>query len=156
MFIVGFSVIYNIPKFFEIEVVSTVPIIPKNIANVSRNHGLFDTLEEQLEPQDLNTTSKKLGYRFAPTALIRNPYYYQIYLVGLNLVFNGLIPFVVLITLNILILKQVRKQNHLEEQSYHSSVVTREAAVITSHSIEQGLITNSIYNYKCLQGHHCF
>ena len=149
--IIGFSVIYNIPKFFELEAVSTIPLAFEDNENGFTNHEFSSTLEveedeeEEAHPQNLNITSKKLGYRIAPTALMRNPYYYQIYTVGLNLVFNGLIPFVFLITLNILILKQVKKQNHLEEQSYHSSIATREGTIITSHSREQGLITNNIF-----------
>ena len=174
-FIICFSGIYNVPKFFEIEAVSTIQTHYEDTGNISIATKLSDSFKEQLNykeitilknitsespeeefiPQDYtslqNTTSEyMLGYKMAPTALMRNPCYYKIYLVGLNLIFNGLIPFVALITLNSLILKEYReKYKHLEEPSKHDvSVVTREGTTTSRHSRKQGAFWSNIYKQE--------
>ena len=43
------------------------------------------------------------------TNLRQNPYYYKLYLIYMNLVFNGLIPLVTLITLNSLVYRKLKK-----------------------------------------------
>ena len=46
--------------------------------------------------------------RIEQTYIRNNPYYYSIYIIGLNLVFNGLIPFASIIILNALLYKQLK------------------------------------------------
>ena len=48
------------------------------------------------------------------TPLRANPLYYSVYIIGLNFIFNGLLPFTLIISLNVLLYKQLkisRKQN---------------------------------------------
>ena len=48
------------------------------------------------------------NYEFELTELRKNKYYYIIYIVGLSLIFNGLIPFAVIISLNVLLYRQLK------------------------------------------------
>ena len=80
--ILSFSIFYNVPKFFEME--STTTLEEKNGTNMS-----FPQI--------------KL------TELRANPYYYQMYSLCSNFIINGIIPFALLIVLNVLITKKLRK-----------------------------------------------
>ena len=54
------------------------------------------------------------GYEVNYSSLRKNKYYYSIYTIGCNFVFNGLIPFSIIISLNSLLyrrLKQIWKEN---------------------------------------------
>ena len=136
-FIVSFSILYNIPKFFEIEPVSTNLVVCKANQSISDIDNGMDT---RAELQKNNITYRKLGYRIAPTTLMRNPIYYQVYLAGLNIVFNGLIPFFLIILLNFFILKQLIKQNALEGVSpHHRKISSRKNTVTSLHSMLQGI-----------------
>ena len=141
-FIVCFSIVYNIPKFFEIEPVSTKLVLCKVNQSISEVDIGMDT---KAEVEENNITYRKLGYRIGPTTLMRNPIYNQIYLAGLNIVFNGLIPFFLIIILNSFILRQLIRQNSLEEVSPHRKISSRKNTVTSLHSMLQGI--NKIYIY---------
>ena len=81
--IVIFSVLYNAPKFFELEAIVVV--------------GNSTTTNSS------NTSSTLLH----PTHLRTDPLYIKIYLIYLNLVVHGIIPFILLIGLNIHVYRKV-------------------------------------------------
>jgi hypothetical protein len=82
--ILCFSVIYNIPKFFEL----------KWADSNNNNTHINDSTE--------------LKNNIVPTDMRTNQIYFQVYFVWCNFIVNGIIPFILLITLNILILNQLR------------------------------------------------
>ena len=128
--IVCFSVVYNIPKFFEIEPLSITPSSVDTHYNLSIYNSTNDQMEKHLLQANNNSSiSLKLGYRIAPTSLIRNPYYYQIYLVGFNIAFNGIVPFLVLTSLNALILEKLVQQNALERHETFQSIPSQKVSV---------------------------
>ena len=138
--IVSFSTLYNIPKFFEIQPLSTTQIVFKEEKNVST---ICNNTDDKTHPQQgQNVTSVKLGYRIALTPLMHNPYYYNIYVAGLNIVFNGLIPFILLITLNTLILRRLIAKSKLEKQGSCRSTRTRKETVTSISSTFQGALMN--------------
>ena len=83
--ILSFSVIYNIPKFFELKWADS---IGNNTAHIN--------------------DSSELKNNIVPTDMRTDPIYFQVYYVWCNFITNGIIPFIVLITLNILILNQLK------------------------------------------------
>ena len=85
--ILVFSMIYNIPRFFELEVVEMA-------AGVSR---------------DPHATTPKPSYSLEHTPMRVNYYYNSIYRGWLNLFVTAIIPFIVLITLNVLIFKRLKQ-----------------------------------------------
>ena len=80
--IVAFSILYRIPKFFELE---------------------WTTRRE--ERNGTNVTFPQIKV----TELRTNPYYFQIYYLWSDFIINGIIPFMLLIVLNVLIFKELRK-----------------------------------------------
>jgi len=139
-----FSIVYNIPKFFEVEAVlilkqpTTEPLAEEEeehtnttsyVSMLSATTDSYLTMSKNRTTSYIsaaNETQRKLtnsvstksgvvllsGYRMAPTSLMLNLQYYQIYLVWLNFIFNGLIPFLVLIVLNLLMLKKLKTQTY--------------------------------------------
>ena len=85
--IIAFSILYNIPRFFELEVVEMAAGVPR-------------------DPQE---TTPKPDYSLEYTPMRVNYYYNSIYRGWLNLFVTAIIPFVVLITLNVLIFKTLKK-----------------------------------------------
>ena len=78
--LVAFAILYNTPKFFELQV-----IVPGD---------------------DLNGTIAE-KYDIAATDLRLNGYYYKIYLMWMNFLLMGLGPFVVLVVLNALSVREL-------------------------------------------------
>ncbi len=96
--LVAFSVLYNIPKFFELK---------------TRVPGSSDSYERlaELNSTVLNGTmspDQEDRYDIYPTPLRLNPYYYKYYCMWLNFFLMGLGPFVLLITLNVLTFKELK------------------------------------------------
>jgi len=99
--ILGFAVIYNSPKFFELKVITEV-------SNSSSSNFSNVTSESQiLEPNQHMTT------RIRPTPLRLEPLYIRFYLIYANLVIHGVTPLVLLIALNIAIYRQIRRLGSL-------------------------------------------
>ena len=80
--ILVFSILYNVPKFFELG--------RTNAGSITQIHHSYELLNY-----------------VAPTEMRNNPIYFHIYFVWCNLIFNGIIPFILLITLNILTLNEL-------------------------------------------------
>ena len=94
-----FAIIYNIPKFFELTVNSE-----HNVTNTSMNKdGFINNLVRSMDENDTLDVGEKIG----PTSLRLHPLYIKVYLIYLNLITHGIIPFVLLIVLNISIYRQV-------------------------------------------------
>ena len=55
-------------------------------------------------------------YSIVPTLMRLNNHYYTIYCIWLNFIFNGMGPFIVLITLNSLMLIQLKKMTAENDQ----------------------------------------
>ena len=51
----------------------------------------------------------KFEYEVELTSLRKNKYYYTIYIIGLNLLFNGVIPYAIIVVLNILLYNRLKK-----------------------------------------------
>ena len=98
--IVLFSLIYNTTRFFEHRMeYNDLDDMKSNMTIPIQNDGDY--------PQNY-------GYEIKSTSLRRNKYYYSIYTIGCNFVFNGLIPFTIIISLNSLLykrLKQIWREN---------------------------------------------
>lgn len=81
----AFAILYNTPKFFELQV-----IVPGD------------------EQPDMNgTITIAERYDIAATDLRLNGYYYKIYLMWMNFLLMGLGPFVVLVVLNALSVREL-------------------------------------------------
>ena len=81
--ILAFSVLYNFPKFFEL------------------GWAIHDNATQ------ISNSSEVPNY-VVPTDLRQNQIYFQVYFVWSNFILNGIVPFILLITLNVLILNQLR------------------------------------------------
>ena len=56
----------------------------------------------------------KFQYEVELSMLRKNKYYYTIYIVGLNFVFNGILPFSLIIVMNALLYKQLKLNVNIE------------------------------------------
>ena len=89
LFLVAFAIMYNIPKFFEIEC--------KEITELLEDGNVLNYIQKDY-----------------PTKMRTNTYYYQIYLKWLSLLLKAIGPFVLLIALNALIVRELaRSSNNL-------------------------------------------
>ena len=79
--LVAFAILYNVPKFFELRVV------------VPGDSGQNGTIVDE--------------YDIAATDLRLNSYYYKVYLMWMNFLLMGLGPFVVLVVLNALSVREL-------------------------------------------------
>lgn len=98
--IVLFSLLYNTTRFFEYRMEY------QDFAEKLSNGSILEQNNSQL--------IQNYGYEVKETLLRQNKYYYTIYTIGCNFVFNGLIPFSIIISLNSLLyrrLKQIWKEN---------------------------------------------
>ena len=57
------------------------------------------------------------------TSLRQNPLYYKVYVIYMNLVFNGLIPLVSLVTLNSLVYRKLKQFSQSAESSMRNQSV---------------------------------
>ena len=132
--IVLFSVLYNLTRFFEMRTKFIEIHEEDYLYNVTKNNETFYSHAQQTglysstsiigdnnstiksdnyTAEDIPITaenmknSQEYKYEFELTSLRKNKYYYSIYIIGLNFIFNGLIPFAVIIILNVLLYKQL-------------------------------------------------
>ena len=92
--IVLFSILYNTTRYFEYrmeysdldEMKSNMSILGQNDGDITHNY----------------------GYEVTYTSLRKNKYYYSIYTIGCNFVFNGLVPFSIIISLNSLLYRRLK------------------------------------------------
>ena len=91
--IIAFSILYNIPRFFELKVQPMAIGMPRTTTGSTPVEK-----EEDLDPM----------YSIEHTALREDYYYNSIYRGWMNLIITAIIPFIVLITLNSLIFKKLK------------------------------------------------
>lgn len=105
--------IYNMPKFFELE----TGIRPTNDTSPYR-------------------------YTIEPTPMRVNEYYIKIYCIWMNFIFMGLIPFCLLIVLNLLTVRSLIKASTAESQSKKNEVALAKVSLsivfvfILCHSVK--------------------
>ena len=132
-----FSLIYNVPRFFEMrtQIIEAPNTRQLNITTINFNEKKEISTVKKLFPgmnttrnKDLDEASENLGttsdallttdtslieaniiYNLELTKLRNNRYYYSIYTIGLNLVLMGICPFVLIITLNVLMYRQLMR-----------------------------------------------
>ena len=133
--ILVFSVVYNIPRFFEIK---TVKIHPYNNGTSTNDPPEISTfLNDSSDSRISSDTTKSnegedevfdkfkkhsmqnytedetfFQYSFEATELRQNVNYYGVYHIGCAIIFQFIIPLLVLIIANILILRQLIKHNN--------------------------------------------
>ena len=137
--IIFFAVLYNIPKFFEVstsfEQCNFKTSNDNNVFTVSysssycqmdyfsRNKPIeaqFLAHQNDSEPSEASFVNESIKvindstlqwyrYEVVPSAMRLNSLYVQVYAVYLNLLVNGILPFALVITLNILILRELQK-----------------------------------------------
>lgn len=81
--ILAFSILFNVPRFFELSWVDA-----GNKTQIGHSYELLNYVE--------------------PTDMRNNPIYVQVYFVWCNFIFSGVLPFLLLITLNVSVLNQLR------------------------------------------------
>ena len=115
--IVIFSIVYNVPKFFELY---AMPCMVKEIKN-GAVEGLRDESTKEVikvsnftsscfQEAQFKTTNEGVQlvqYFILPTMLRLNTNYYSIYGIWMNLIFMGTLPVITLIILNTMILKSL-------------------------------------------------
>ena len=109
--IVVFSISYNLPKFFETKTTALV------------------------DETDMNKTS----FAIEATDLRLNKGYYNIYTIWMNFIFMGVLPFLLLMVLNILTLKSVVKQ--IRHMGKAPSVL--QSNIQRSNNIKRQLLLNN-------------
>ena len=95
--------------------------------SVRKSHAIQNCTTPNTTETALPDTSPIYQYEFVPSELRQNPYYFQFYAVYANVVVNGVIPFALLIVLNLLIIRGLRNIKN----------ATKDAAVPTK-SLTQG------------------
>ena len=133
--IVLFSVLYNMPRFFELRTkyIESDEDVSFNVTKSNEtfyshgqeNHLYNETNLSYLFPSNstqqdnkytteyISTTTDNIqnnrgyNYGFELTSMRQNKYYVSIYIIGLNFIVHGLIPFPVIITLNALLYREL-------------------------------------------------
>jgi hypothetical protein len=122
-----FSFLYNIPKFFELKT-SYPPDLTLNNVTTNETSVIVDYIHntstisyiETDDPNFYNETEEfgnPYDYGILPTDLRLNTHYYNIYCMWLNFILMGLGPYVILITLNTLMLlrlKEMQREREIE------------------------------------------
>ena len=123
--IVIFSILYNIPKFFEMSAVHnlchlnqtefqdirTIKITSEICESSFRNQKRWNDFpfnytsknDMEISEEDVNASISLNTYSIQPSNLRFNLVYVQVYTVYSNLIINGMIPFSLVIILNVLI-----------------------------------------------------
>ena len=110
-----------------------------SMANLQLQNETYNSGENNSARWIETTNPKKIQYKVELTVLRKNKYYYTIYIIGLNFVFNGLIPFSLIITMNTLLYSQLKII--VNSQSYRSS---RFMSAASSHILNQSLVEDNI------------
>ena len=137
--LVSFSILYNLPKFFELDTF---------VCEDSLKH------EEHIKNNALPRHNVSDSF-YTPTAMRKNEHYKQIYLTGMNIVFMGIGPGLILITLNGLTLISLAK--HQATQRYSGTTVNLAkislAIVFTSILFHSVKWVPTVYEFVDLDGY---
>ena len=136
--VAAFSIIYNIPKFFELTTETHTYTEHSNITSLaSPNQTELDypeaeekSVEETEKIKKVKVFNIEIIYLtndqmlvVVGTSLRQNPYYYKVYVIYMNLVLNGLIPLVSLVILNILVYLRLRDFSQCVDTSMRNQSV---------------------------------
>jgi len=125
--IVLFSVVYNLPKFLELHVI-TLYKTGAGPSNLTVTNGSLPLQGDRAHPyqtseENIYNGSLEVFEKIEPTPLRLNPLYIKVYLIYMNFIIHGIIPFITLILMNISIYKKVRM---MQLQPRHGVVQQRE------------------------------
>ena len=139
--VILFSVIYNLPKFFEIEttIYHSGPTMESELDNITTN-----VRKEFVQEMINNSFHEDIIYGIKPTPLRINLNYISIYLIWINFILMCIVPFTVLITLCSLTLKGMKK--HLRQQASLKMNLTLAAAYSMERRASEGNIVYSTEN----------
>jgi len=84
----------------------------------------------------------KFEYKIELTLLRIDKYYYIIYIIALNFVFNGLLPFSLIIIMNILLYKELKTKSNTGPKVTHLSVTHSVVSAATGVGANQTLLKN--------------
>ncbi len=131
--IFSFSFLYNIPKFFELKtgypdsVANNATTNETSIMDHINNTSTISYMEAVDDVNVYNETEEFVNpydYGILPTELRLNTHYYNIYCMWMNFILMGLGPYVILITLNTLMLLRL-KEMQKERESEHGVQIVR-------------------------------
>ena len=80
------------------------------------NYNILSNSDFNVPVSNEEETALIYKYSIVPTLMRMNNHYYTIYCIWLNFIFNGMGPFIVLITLNTLMLIKLKKMTSENEQ----------------------------------------
>ena len=128
--LVAFSVVYNLPKFFEIK----TSFCDSTLKHESENHAT----NEWIIDHNVN------GPYYYPTEMRRNYLYKTIYLTGMNIVFMLICPFLVLILLNVLTLMNLKRYQENQRKT-EPHLGSKSERVVTLVKITLAIVITSVF-----------
>ena len=133
-----FSIIFNIPHFFEWKIEKNDHEMELGDNNTYHNY------------QPTEASSDEISYFVNYTDFRRNETYYRIYWVGLTICFGGCIPYSTLIILNTLVVRALVRNRHTpDNNSIEMSIKRRLSSVKSNNSnIEGTLIPKQFNQYE--------
>jgi len=120
--IIIFSIVYNIPKFFEIETMSTTSVGNSSLNEINVTMDAYTNVTERSRN---HSSEDVLKYGIKATELRLDLDYVSIYLIWTNFIVMCVIPFSILIGLNSLTLKGLK--NHLKHLELTASSIPMES-----------------------------
>ena len=131
IFILVFSIIYNLPRFFSM---ATFACVNGTLQSISNLHQSGETSNSIVS----NCTSEEVFVR--PTSLRLNPYYYSVYLFWMDLCIMEVLPIIFLVVINVLILRsfRIRLQHRLRSKSIAVGLVNTSATLLQKRNISTG------------------
>ena len=115
-----FSFAYNLPRFFEIKMqlehesdwysgdMFHATLGQDGVRLIRVSHDIKNSTAANQTTSALDIILPSYKYKFVPTKFRMNSYYFRLYSLYGNLFVNGVIPFAVLIVLNVLIIRGLR------------------------------------------------
>ena len=130
-----FTLVYNLPKFFELYVKKDILIKSMNCTDILGEETIYEEykanctedISQQFNVTDLDQNDQpQYKISIAATEIRINRIYIRVYILWLNLIVQIIVPFVLLIVLNILTYKKIVEfeqnlSNQMREQNTRSS-----------------------------------
>lgn len=161
--IIIFSFLYNVSRFFEMRTklvainheshqnltyhTNTNTTGDVDISNIDNqlsyeNSSLQYIRSTNATNENVTETDRAYRYEIELSDMRQNPYYYSIYIIGLNFAFNGLIPFALIIILNTLLYKQLKVIVGDATNRKSSLAITSLQRGMSIHSVNQNHVEN--------------
>ena len=113
------SLLYNVPHFFELRA-----------EEVRSNYGI-----DEVHNSTTDTWENMPNYHVFLTPLRKNKYYYLIYIIGLNSIINGIIPYASILILNTILYKRLKilaNQQSFQSHFSFNEVMLSKVSLINS------------------------